>query len=133
MEPARTAPQDAHPGSPSPWQRIADGDDFRALLRARTRFIVAATLFFLVYYFALPILTGFWPQLMARKVMGPFSLAYLFALTQFPMTWLLAAAYLRAAAKFDRDAATILARHVPGPSPAKALTTDDARTEAHGK
>ncbi len=101
----------SNPIASSPWQRIAEGADFHALLRAKARFIVTATLFFLLCYFALPVLTGYWPDLMGRKVMGQFSLAYVFALTQFPMAWLLAAAYLRAAAKFDRDAAAILARH----------------------
>ncbi|MCW5964481.1 MAG: DUF485 domain-containing protein [Bryobacterales bacterium] len=117
MDPSKPStshlPEDGAPPADSPWQRIADGDDFRSLLRAKTRFIVAGTAFFLIYYFALPVLTGYWPELMGQKVLGPFSLAYVFALTQFPMAWLLAAAYLRAAAKFDRDAAAILARHLP--------------------
>jgi uncharacterized membrane protein (DUF485 family) len=102
-----------HRPAPSPWQQIAAREDFQALLRAKTRFIVAGTLFFLVYYFALPIMTGYLPELMERKVAGHFSLAYVFALTQFPMAWLLAAAYLRAAAQFDRDAAAIIARSLP--------------------
>ncbi|MCC6265431.1 MAG: DUF485 domain-containing protein [Bryobacterales bacterium] len=92
------------------WDSIAAGADFQALLRAKTRFIVAATLFFLGYYFALPLLSGYMPDLMSRKVIGQFSLAYVFALSQFPMTWLVAALYLRAAARFDRDAAAILSR-----------------------
>lgn len=115
-------PEDSAPPADSPWQRIADGGDFKALLRAKTRFIVAGTSFFLVYYFALPVLTGYWPGLMGQKALGPFSLAYVFALTQFPMAWLLAAAYLRAAAKFDRDAAAILARHLPAKTKPEAET-----------
>ncbi len=113
---ATPPPEDHVHGVGSPWQRIAAGEDFRALLRAKKRFIVAGTTFFLVYYFALPVLTGFWPELMGQKAMGHFSLAYVFALTQFPMAWLLAAAYLRAASKFDRDAAAVIARHLPDKS-----------------
>lgn len=94
-----------------PWEAIAAGKDFRALLRSKAQFIVAATAFFLIYYFALPVLSGYWPALMGRKVMGQFSLAYLFALSQFPMAWLVAALYLRAASRFDREAAAVLARH----------------------
>ncbi|MCL4784844.1 MAG: DUF485 domain-containing protein [Bryobacterales bacterium] len=100
--------------SPSRWDRIAAGADFQALLRAKSRFIVAATLFFLGYYFALPIFSGYFPDLMSRKVVGQFSLAYVFALSQFPMAWIVAALYLRASSRFDRDAAAILARHQSG-------------------
>jgi uncharacterized membrane protein (DUF485 family) len=82
---------------------------FRRLQSAKRRFIVPATLFFLVYYFTLPVLTGYWPEGMGRKVLGHFSVAYLFALSQFPMAWLIAGLYLRAATRFDRQAAEILA------------------------
>ena len=38
----------------APWERIAAMSTFQALLVAKQRFIIPATLFFLVYYFALP-------------------------------------------------------------------------------
>ncbi len=116
--PSPDAAENAPSSSPSPnrWDRIATGADFQALLRAKTRFIVAATIFFLAYYFALPILSGYVPGLMSRKVIGQFSLAYVFALSQFPMAWFVAALYLRASSRFDRDAAAVLARHKTGPN-----------------
>jgi len=111
--PSPDAAENARASSPPPsgWDRIAVGADFQALLRAKSRFIVAATIFFLAYYFALPILSGYAPGLMSRKVIGQFSLAYVFALSQFPMAWIVAALYLRASSRFDRDAAAVLARH----------------------
>lgn len=96
------------PACPAPWGRLAATAAFAALLVSKRRFIVPATLFFLVYYFALPVLNGYFPELMGRKIFGHLSLAYVFALTQFPMTWILAALYLRAAARFDRAAAAVL-------------------------
>lgn len=81
---------------------------FRRLLKDKRAFILPATLFFLVYYFALPVLTGYWSEWMGRKVFGHFSLAYVFALSQFPMAWIIAGLYLRAAARFDRQAAAFL-------------------------
>lgn len=93
----------------SHWERIAAMPRFRALTRSRLRFIVPATVFFLVYYFALPVLTGWMPELMGRKLFGSTSLAYLFALSQFPMAWIVAALYLRAAARYDRAARQVLA------------------------
>lgn len=90
-------------------EALASSAKFKALLRAKKRFIVPATLFFLAYYFALPLLTGYAPELMSRKVFGSLSLAYVFALSQFPMAWIIAWRYLRAAAHFDRTAKEILA------------------------
>ena len=54
------------------WERIAATPEFRALLRRKRRFILPATVFFIVYYFALPVLVGYFPELMTRKIVGRF-------------------------------------------------------------
>ena len=87
------------------WAAIAQSNKFKELLRAKRRFIVPATIFFILYYFALPYLVGYHPELMRRKVWGEMNLAYLFALSQFFVAWIIAGLYVRAAAKFDRMAA----------------------------
>ena len=92
---------------PTDWQGLARSSRFRELLRRKRRFIVPATLFFIVYYFALPVLTGYFPGLMSRRVLGPLNIAYLFALSQFIMAWGLAWLYVRAALRFDKEAAAI--------------------------
>jgi len=91
-----------------PWEKIAASSEFKDLVRAKLRMIVPATLFFVVYYFALPILVGYAPGLMQRKVVSSINLAYLFALSQFFMAWAIAALYVRAAARFDLMAKKIL-------------------------
>jgi len=90
------------------WAKLAATAEFKALLKAKAKFVVPATVFFIVYYFSLPLLVGYAPQLMARKVFGVVNVAYLFALSQFFMAWILAWAYLRAAARFDRMASDVL-------------------------
>jgi uncharacterized membrane protein (DUF485 family) len=85
----------------SQWDRVAAMDEFRQLLLARIKFVVPATIFFCVYYFALPILVGYAPHLMDRPVLGPVNIAYLFALSQFFMAWIIAYLYVRAARRFD--------------------------------
>ena len=90
------------------WQRLAATAEFKALLKAKARFVVPATIFFIVYYFSLPLLVGYAPQLMAKKVFGVVNVAYLFALSQFLMAWLIAWAYVRAAARFDRMAQDVV-------------------------
>jgi uncharacterized membrane protein (DUF485 family) len=84
------------------WRRIPEMPEFKSLLKAKRRFILPATLFFVVYYFALPVLVGYAPALMSRKVFGVVNIAYLFALSQFFMAWAIAALYLRAASRFDK-------------------------------
>ena len=91
------------------WDVVARNPEFRALLAAKARFIIPATLFFVAYYFALPVLVGYAPQFMSTPVIGPVNLAYLFALSQFFVAWFIAWLYVRAAARFDRMAANILA------------------------
>jgi uncharacterized membrane protein (DUF485 family) len=90
------------------WAKLAATAEFKALLKAKARFVVPASIFFIVYYFSLPLLVGYAPELMARKVFGVVNVAYLFALSQFFMAWLLAWAYVRAAERFDRMARNVI-------------------------
>lgn len=82
--------------------QIARDPDFAALIRKKTSLILPATVFFVVYYFALPIAAGWFPDLMKKEVWGRVNVAYLFALSQFLMTWGLAFVYVWAATGWDR-------------------------------
>jgi uncharacterized membrane protein (DUF485 family) len=55
-----------------PWEEMAASPNFRDLLKKKARFIVAGTAFFLIYYFALPVLSGYWRELMASHTSLPF-------------------------------------------------------------
>jgi len=95
---------------PSDWERIAHDEQFRRLLARKAKFLAPATLFFVVYYFALPVLVGYAPEFMEREIVGRVNVAYAFALSQFFMAWILAGLYVRAATGWDREAAEILRR-----------------------
>jgi uncharacterized membrane protein (DUF485 family) len=90
------------------WERLAASERFRNLLKAKRRFVIPAMIFFIAYYFALPVLIGYARPFMERRVWGPVNLAYLFALSQFFMAWIIAALYVRAAARFDKMAAGVI-------------------------
>ena len=90
------------------WDRVAAQPEFKELLASKRRFIVPMTVFFVVYYFALPVLVGYAPRLMETRVLG-LNVAYLFALSQFFMAWILALLYVRAANRHDRMARDIVA------------------------
>jgi uncharacterized membrane protein (DUF485 family) len=102
-----TASEDADPVD---WNAIAADRDFKKLLASKARFIVPATIFFVIYYFSLPVLVGWFPRLMEREVFGRVNVAYAFAFSQFIMAWTLAALYVAAAAGWDRQAAAVLAK-----------------------
>lgn len=92
------------------WAAIERTAEFRELVRAKRAFIIPATVFFITYYFALPALVGYWPDLMSTRVAGHINIAYLFALSQFVMAWALMAAYVRRARRYDRMVEHLLER-----------------------
>ena len=90
------------------WDRVAASKEFNDLMATKNVFIIPAFVFFLVYYFALPVLVGYAPQFMSTKVVGNVNLAYLFALSQFFMAWTIAWLYVKAADDFDKLAKDII-------------------------
>ena len=90
------------------WDNIAGTEEFKDLMATKKVFIIPAFIFFLVYYFALPILVGYAPGFMSTKVFGNVNLAYLFALSQFFMAWTIAYLYVKAAGDFDKLAKDII-------------------------
>src|SRR3979411_1175674 len=81
----------------SQWEVLAASPEFRRLITAKRNFIIPAVIFFLVYYFALPLGNGRAPDLMNTKIIGNINLAYLFALSEFVMAWILDAVIIRLA------------------------------------
>lgn len=104
----RTADEDADAVN---WERIAASEEFKGLVKAKLRFIVPATIFFVIYYFALPVLVGYAPDFMKREVCSVVNVAYLFALSQFFVAWIIALLYVRAAARHDRVARNIVEKN----------------------
>jgi uncharacterized membrane protein (DUF485 family) len=99
--PATAPPVEAVPELEA-WAGLEETNEFKDLVRARWRFVIPATVFFLVYYFMLPLLNGLATGFMRTNVIGDVNVAYLFALSQFFMAWLLAWFYVRRAARvFD--------------------------------
>jgi len=92
------------------WQAIERDGDFRELVRVKRNLIIPATVFFLLYYFVFLIVVGYMPDIANVNVFGNINVAYLFALSQFIVTWLLMALYVWRAGVFDALVQRILAR-----------------------
>lgn len=98
-------------------ENLEEMPEFKELEKTKSRFIIPATIFYMAYYFALPVLVGFFPDVMDTRLFSGFSVAYLFALSQFFMAWILAFIYLLAfAPKIDQMVRNIIravgARHI---------------------
>src|SRR2546423_1599271 len=81
----------------SKWEALANSPEFRRLITAKRNFIIPASIFFLVYYFALPLGNGLAPSIMNTKIMGKINLSYLLALRECVMAGILAAISIRRA------------------------------------
>jgi uncharacterized membrane protein (DUF485 family) len=104
-------PEVAAAGEEVHWEGLEETSEFRQLVSARWRFVAPATVFFLVYYFALPLSNGLFPNVMRTEIIGHINLAYIFALSQFVMAWVLAYFYIRQAGRvFDPLAAKVRER-----------------------
>lgn len=102
-----------HGPDPSEWDRIAASREFKNLVALKKLFIIPAFVFFFVFYFSLLVLVGYAPEWMSIRIFRTVNLAYLFALSQFLVGWLIAWLYMKASAKFDRLTNGIL-REVDG-------------------
>jgi uncharacterized membrane protein (DUF485 family) len=83
-------------------QAVGKDPEMVELENRHQRFVWPVTVFFLLYYLALPILAGTAPDLMGTKVFGEFTFGYLFALSEFLMAFVVAWVYARwAASRMD--------------------------------
>ena len=83
-------------------EAVAKDPEMVELENRHRRFVWPITIFFLVYYLALPIRAGTAPDLMGTKVFGEFTFGYLFALSEFLMAFVVAWVYARwAASRMD--------------------------------
>lgn len=113
-EPARPVPAAEAASQPEiDWHKAAASPEFRELVQARRRFVIPATVFFMVWYFGFIVLAGYAPEFMGQKLIGGMTVGYVLALSQFVMTWFLGWLYLRRADRvFDPLAARAAARAV---------------------
>jgi uncharacterized membrane protein (DUF485 family) len=92
------------------WQAVEDDRDFRELIHEKRNFIIPATIFFLVYYFGFLVLVGYFPSVVDVNVIGNINLAYIIAISEFIMAWVIVYLYVRRARLFDKLANAIVTK-----------------------
>jgi uncharacterized membrane protein (DUF485 family) len=75
------------------WAEIAKNPKFQELHRRKAYFLFGWWIFSTLYYFLLPIGAGAAPGLFSVKVIGNINFGYLFALSQFFVSWGIAIYY----------------------------------------
>jgi uncharacterized membrane protein (DUF485 family) len=89
------------------FEEISKSEKFGELMNEKKRFLVPLTIFFLVFYFMLPILTSY-STILNRTAIGPITWTWVYAFAQFIMTWVLCMMYVRKATRFDQMADEIV-------------------------
>ncbi|ASA96471.1 putative membrane protein [Anoxybacillus flavithermus TNO-09.006] len=82
------------------YSKVVQSASFQQLMREKRGFILPFSLFFLAFYFTLPILTSY-STVLNTPAFGSISWAWVFAFAQFIMTWVLCMLYSKRAARFD--------------------------------
>ena len=84
------------------WLAAERSPEFQELVKKRRSFVIPALAFVFVWYFGFIALAGYAPEFMGESVVEGVTIGYVFALSQFVMTWVLAWLYLRRAERvFD--------------------------------
>lgn len=92
----------------SRYSEIVKTNLFQQLMIEKKRFILPMTVFFLLFYFSLPILTAY-TNVLNQNAIGDITWAWIFAFAQFIMTWALCMIYTKRAKRFDELAEKVIA------------------------
>ncbi|MCM3739473.1 DUF485 domain-containing protein [Oceanobacillus luteolus] len=93
--------------------KVEESKEFKSFMKSKKKFIVPWTIFFLIFYFTLPILTSY-TTFLNSSFFGDISWVWVFAIAQFVMTWVLCTLYVRKANRFDEMAEDIIDEQIKG-------------------
>jgi len=89
------------------YEKIVSSPEYKEMLRRKKRFILPMTIFFLAFYFMLPIMTSY-STVLNTPVFGDITWAWVFATAQFIVTWVLCVMYVKKSNSFDKDSDEII-------------------------
>jgi len=98
---------------PPNYSVIAESKEFKSLKRKKSKFILPITIFFLLSYILLPILTSY-TTILNNNAFGDIAWVWVYALALFVMTWVLCMVYVRRANDFDKEAEIIFEKEKAG-------------------
>jgi uncharacterized membrane protein (DUF485 family) len=93
-----------------PYHALIQTQEFKELVKRKKAFILPTTLFFLVFYFTLPLLAAY-TKILHTEVIDSIAGAWVFAMLQFILVWVCGWIYVKKSEKYDKLAAEILEKH----------------------
>ena len=85
------------------WSEIARNPRYLELKRRKRVFLFGWWIAATIFYFLLPVVAGYFPELFRIKIIGVINFGYLFILSQYVMTFFVALYYTKIAnSEFDR-------------------------------
>jgi uncharacterized membrane protein (DUF485 family) len=115
------------------WERIERLPEFRELVARRRRFVLPATVFFMVWYFGFIVLAGYAEDFMGTSIIDGFTVGYGLALTQFVMVGTLGIAYLRYSERHLDPLRARIADEAAAAMPAEAEVAADQTAVQSGR
>ncbi|MEH7125322.1 DUF485 domain-containing protein [Bacillus sp. JJ1532] len=87
--------------------KVTSSSQFKQFLSKKNKFLVPMTIFFMIFYFLLPIFTSY-TTFLNTPAIGDISWTWIFAVSQFVMVWVISSIYVKKAASFDKEAEQII-------------------------
>jgi uncharacterized membrane protein (DUF485 family) len=93
-----------------PYEALIQTEEFKALLQRKKAFILPTTVFFLIFYFTLPLLAAY-TKVLHTEIVGPITGAWIFAGLQFILVWVCGFIYVKKSEEYDNLATSILKKY----------------------
>src|SRR5690625_1203966 len=93
------------------FDKIIQTDEFKSLVKRKSKFTTPYVIFFFAVFFTLPILTSYTSILEARAI-GWMTWTWVYAFGIFIMVWVLTSIYMNKAKEFDKDVEDILKKYI---------------------
>jgi uncharacterized membrane protein (DUF485 family) len=93
-----------------PYERLIQTEEFADLIKRKKAFIIPTTIFFLIFYFTLPILAAY-TKVLHTEVLGTITGAWIFAGLQFLLVWICGFIYIKKSENYDNMAKAILQKY----------------------
>jgi uncharacterized membrane protein (DUF485 family) len=90
-----------------PFEKLVQTEEFMGLLQRKKTFIIPTTIFFLIFYFTMPLLAAY-TKVLHSEVIGPITGAWVYAGLQFLLVWICGFIYIKKSEKLDNSSKEIL-------------------------
>jgi uncharacterized membrane protein (DUF485 family) len=99
--------QESEKAQDARYDKVYDSEKFQQLVKAKRRFIVPLTMFYIAYGMLLPFL-AFYTDVLDIKVIGNVTLGWIYGMSVVVVSLIVSQLYIKRAEKFDQEAKSIV-------------------------